>query len=166
MEEFMRYWEIEFECNDSWSISGIYSFFMRQENKPTLSDINDVIGVRPNDDGLGELVRITDMTYEFECGDRIPEEWFEEWLKVGTHFGRVIINMLEDLVGRRYKNLEELKCNIEALTQRKVKTIIYSESNRLDETDYMIDYEFEGFDDIFTLFYLKDNANNYYITEV
>ena len=73
--------------------------------------------------------------------------------------------MLEKLVGRRYETLEQLKNDIEALSGKKVNTIIESESDRPDEIDYMIDYEFEE-NDIHTLFYLKDNANNYYITEV
>ena len=72
---------------------------------------------------------------------------------------------MEKLVGRRFKTLEELKEEIEKITQKKVNSIIESESDRLEETDFMIDYEFELFD-IHTMFYLKDNANNYYITEV
>ena len=74
--------------------------------------------------------------------------------------------MLEDLVGRRYKNLELLKKDIEKLSGKKVNTIFESELEVFAELDYMIDYEFEEMDDVYTLFYLKDNANNYYITEV
>ena len=73
--------------------------------------------------------------------------------------------MLKKLIGRRYENLELLKNDIEVLTGRNVKAIIESESDRLDEMDYMIDYEFEEFD-IHTIFYLKDNGGRYYITEV
>lgn len=73
--------------------------------------------------------------------------------------------MLEKLVGRRYENLELLKNDIEVLSGKKVNAIIESESDRFDEMDYMIDYEFEEFD-IHTLFCLKDNADRYYITEV
>lgn len=72
---------------------------------------------------------------------------------------------VERLVRKRFKTLEELKEEIERITQRKVNVVIESESDRPEGTDYMIDYEFEPFD-IHTLFYLKDNANNYYITEV
>lgn len=72
---------------------------------------------------------------------------------------------VERLVRKRFKTLEELKEEIERITQRKVNVVIESESDRPEGTDYMIDYEFESFD-IHTLFYLKDNANNYYITEV
>ena len=72
---------------------------------------------------------------------------------------------MERLVGRRFKTLDKLKEEIEKITQKKVNSIIESESDRLEETDFMIDYEFELFD-IHTMFYLKDNANNYYITEV
>lgn len=72
---------------------------------------------------------------------------------------------LEKLVGRRYATLELLKHDIELLTNKKVNAIIESESDRLEETDFMIDFEFKEFD-IHTLWYLKDNAGNYYITEV
>ena len=72
---------------------------------------------------------------------------------------------MERLVGRRFKTLDELKAEIEKITQKKVNTVIESESDRPEGTDYMIDYEFEMFD-IHTMFYLKDNADNYYITEV
>ena len=77
--------------------------------------------------------------------------------------------MLENLVGRRYKTLKELKNDIEVISGKKVNAIMESESEKpeaLDEElDFMIDYEFEE-NNIHTLFYLKDNANNYYITEV
>ena len=73
--------------------------------------------------------------------------------------------MLEKLVGRRYETLELLKNDIEILSGRKVNTIIESESDRLEEMDFMIDYEFDLFD-IRTLYYLRDNAGRYYITEV
>ena len=73
--------------------------------------------------------------------------------------------MLEKLVGRRYETLEQLKNDIEILTGKKVNAIIESESERFEEMDFMIDYEFELFD-IHTLFYLRDNGNRYYITEV
>lgn len=72
---------------------------------------------------------------------------------------------MERLVGRRFKTLDELKAEIEKITQKKVNTVIESESDRPEGTDYMIDYEFKTFD-IHTMFYLKDNADNYYITEV
>ena len=73
--------------------------------------------------------------------------------------------MLERLVGRRYKNLELLKNDIETLTGKTISTILESESERFEDMDFMIDFEFEEFD-IHTIFYLKDNGNNYYITEV
>ena len=73
--------------------------------------------------------------------------------------------MLERLVGRRYATLELLKNDIEILTGDKVIAIIESEFERFEEMDYMIDYELKKFG-IGTLFYLKDNADNYYITEV
>lgn len=71
----MKYWEVEFECDDSWSISGIYSFFMKQEVKPTIKDIKRVHGIYPNENGLGNIVRIIDITDELDYIDGIPEEW-------------------------------------------------------------------------------------------
>ena len=42
-----------------------------------------------------------------------------------------------------------------------------SESDRLEECDFMIDFCFEDNEwDIDTIYYLKDNAGQYYITEV
>lgn len=73
--------------------------------------------------------------------------------------------MLEKLIRRRYETLELLRNDIEILTGKNVNTIIESESDRPEGTDFMIDIEFEEFD-IVTIFYLKDNADRYYITEV
>ena len=73
--------------------------------------------------------------------------------------------MLEKLVGKRYESLDLLKNDIEILSGKKVNTIIESESDRFEELDFMIDVEFEEFD-IHTIFYLKDNGGNYYVTEV
>lgn len=73
--------------------------------------------------------------------------------------------MLKKLIGRRYANLELLKNDIEILIGKTVNTIMESESDRFPEQDFMIDFEFDEFD-IDTIFYLKDNAGNYYITEV
>ena len=74
-------------------------------------------------------------------------------------------SILKELVGRRYATLELLKNDIEILTNKKVNTILESDSERYSDMDYMIDFEFTEFD-IHTLFYLKDNGGNYYITEV
>ena len=72
---------------------------------------------------------------------------------------------MEMLVGKRYDNLNALKEDIEKISRKKVNAIIESESERPEGTDLMIDYEFEPFD-IHTIFYLKDMADKYYITEV
>lgn len=71
----MRYWEIEFECDDSWSISGIYSFFVGRETEPTAEDIKDVHGVYPNSNGLGNIVRVIDITNDLDNFEGLPEEW-------------------------------------------------------------------------------------------
>lgn len=75
------------------------------------------------------------------------------------------INPMRTLVGRRYESLEKLKEDIENATGKRVTSIIESESEKPEGTDDMIDFEFDEFD-IDTIFYLKDNAGRYYITEV
>lgn len=72
---------------------------------------------------------------------------------------------MKTLVGMRFDSLEELKEHIEKITNKSVRAIIESESERDEAMDYMIDFEFEVAN-IHTIFYLKDNANRYYITEV
>ena len=72
---------------------------------------------------------------------------------------------MKTLVGMRFDSLEKLKEQIEKVTNKSVRAIIESESERDEAMDYMIDFEFEVAN-IHTIFYLKDNANRYYITEV
>lgn len=78
---------------------------------------------------------------------------------------KYIVNM-ENLVGRRYSTLELLKHDIELMSNRKVVNIVLSDSDRYDDMDFLIDYEYKDDDEVYTLFYLLDNANSYYITEV
>ena len=75
-------------------------------------------------------------------------------------------SILENIVGRRYCSLDLLKNDIEVLIEKKVTHIEESDSDRFEEMDFMIDYEIEDSDKIYTLFYLKDNGGAYYITEV
>lgn len=72
---------------------------------------------------------------------------------------------MKTLVGMRFDSLEKLKEQIEKVANKRVRAIIESESERDEAMDYMIDFEFEVAN-IHTIFYLKDNANRYYITEV
>lgn len=58
----MKYWEIEIECDDTWSINSIFSFFVEQENKPTIEDMKNIYDIHPNYDGLGNIVRITELS--------------------------------------------------------------------------------------------------------
>lgn len=74
-------------------------------------------------------------------------------------------SILENLVGRRYASLDLLKNDIEILIEKNVTNIEESNSDRFEEMDFMIDYEIEGSDKVYTLFYLKDNCGSYYITE-
>lgn len=73
---------------------------------------------------------------------------------------------LEKLVGRRFDDIDKVKEGIEEVSGRKVNVICESMSERLEGCDFMIDFDFADSDIVQTIFYLKDNANNYYITEV
>ena len=74
---------------------------------------------------------------------------------------------LENLVGKRYENLDLLKNDIETITNKKIEEITESDSDRFDDMDFMIDFYFEHDEsNVYTVFYLKDNSGNYYITEV
>ena len=76
------------------------------------------------------------------------------------------IILSEKIVGRRYESLDLLKSDIETCLKRKVEIIIESESEQPEGFDFMIDYWFEDENEAETIWYLKDNAGNYYITEV
>jgi hypothetical protein len=76
----MKYWEVEFECDETYSMSGIYSFFVRLEKEPTMDDIKKAHGVYPHSNGLGDIVRIINITDELEHYEEIPDEWYKEWL--------------------------------------------------------------------------------------
>lgn len=58
---------------------------------------------------------------------------------------------LYNLVGKRFNTLDQLKIAIEKISNMKVD---------------MIDFCYLELQDIHTMFYLKDNAGRYYITEV
>ena len=138
-----------------------------------ISLITDILLALKNKDY--QLLR--DYGYEQEIKDGFVEMWIDDLLE---NFCKPLIkhdkdveiiledknmNNIELIVGKRYENLELLKYDIEISTGKTVSTIIESESDRLEDMDYMIDYEFEE-GNIHTLFYLKDNAGHYYITEV
>lgn len=76
--------------------------------------------------------------------------------------------MLERLIGHRYETLNELKNDIENLTGKKVECIENGECDRIEDMDFVIDYYFndEDVDVVHSIYYLKDNCGNYYITEV
>lgn len=76
--------------------------------------------------------------------------------------------MLERLIGHRYETLNELKNDIENLTGKKVECIEHGECDRIEDMDFVIGYYFndEDVDVVHSIYYLKDNGGNYYITEV
>ena len=76
------------------------------------------------------------------------------------------LHKIDKMVGKRYASLYEIKKEIEKLTSVKVAEIIKSSSDSIKGTDFMLDFEFEDDSDVYTIFYLKDNAGNYYITEI
>lgn len=73
---------------------------------------------------------------------------------------------LYDLVGKRFNTLDQLKVAIEKISNMKVDMIAKSQTERPEDSDDMIDFCYLELQDIHTMFYLKDNAGRYYITEV
>ena len=73
---------------------------------------------------------------------------------------------LYDLVGKRFNTLDQLKMTIEKISNMKVDMIAESQTERPEDSDDMIDFCYLELQDIHTMFYLKDNAGRYYITEV
>lgn len=73
---------------------------------------------------------------------------------------------LYDLVGKRFNTLDQLKMAIEKISNMKVNMIAESQTERPEDSDDMIDFCYLELQDIHTMFYLKDNAGRYYITEV
>ena len=73
---------------------------------------------------------------------------------------------LYDLVGKRFNTLDQLKMAIEKISNMKVEMIAESQTERPEDSDDMIDFCYLELQDIHTMFYLKDNAGRYYITEV
>ena len=73
---------------------------------------------------------------------------------------------LWDLGGKRFKTLDQLKMAIEKISNMKVDMIAESQTERPEDSDDMIDFCYLELQDIHTIFYLKDNAGRYYITEV
>lgn len=73
---------------------------------------------------------------------------------------------LYDLVGKRFNTLDQLKMAIEKMSNMKVDMIAESQTERPEDSDDMIDFCYLELQDIHTMFYLKDNAGRYYITEV
>mgnify|MGYP000975810765 FL=1 len=73
---------------------------------------------------------------------------------------------LYDLVGKRFNTLDQLKMAIEKISNMKVDMIAESQTERPEDGDAMIDFCYLELQDIHTMFYLKDNAGRYYITEV
>lgn len=73
-------------------------------------------------------------------------------------------NALEKITGRRYNSLQDVQKDIEDITGKKTRDIEDSNMPGV-RTDFIMSYRFMDSDDFHILYYLKDNAGNYYITE-
>ena len=103
---------------------------------------------------------------EVKNGSYENEYYSEAITDVINYIKQNYIYDFENLVGRRFANLGDLENKMQEICGLSVRCI-ESESEMLDDTDYMIDYEIEGNDKVYTLFYLKGRGENkYYITEV
>lgn len=77
--------------------------------------------------------------------------------------GSTMCKALEKIVGQRYNTLQEVQKDIEDITGKKIRDI--EDSNMPGgRTDFIMSYRFTDSDNFHILYYLKDNAGNYYIT--
>lgn len=56
----MKYWEVEFACDNTWSMSNVWSVYYAQSHKPTDIEINQILG-RP---GIKRVIRVLEVTKE------------------------------------------------------------------------------------------------------
>lgn len=57
-KQYMKYYEAEFECDNSWSINNIWSVFYVQNHDPTKLQINEVL----NRKGINKIIRVIEVT--------------------------------------------------------------------------------------------------------
>lgn len=72
----MRFWEVEFECDDSWSATNVWSVFYVQNYTPTEIQINEILKRK----GIEKMIRVLDITEDEFYDDaqdyflNVPEE--------------------------------------------------------------------------------------------
>ena len=72
----MRFWEVEFECDDSWSITNVWSVFYVQNYTPTEIQINEILKRK----GIEKMIRVLEITEDEFYDDaqdyflNVPEE--------------------------------------------------------------------------------------------
>lgn len=72
----MRFWEVEFECDDSWSITNVWSVFYVQNYTPTEIQINEILKRK----GIEKMIRVLEITEDEFYNDvqdyflNVPEE--------------------------------------------------------------------------------------------
>ena len=66
----MKYWEVEFECDDSWSVSGLYPFYFKQKDSPTEEQLKEYLNMH----GIKKIVGIYDVT---DCVSELDINWRE-----------------------------------------------------------------------------------------
>lgn len=72
----MRFWEVEFECDDSWSETNVWSVFYVQNYTPTEIQINEILKRK----GIEKMIRVLEITEDEFYDDaqdyflNVPEE--------------------------------------------------------------------------------------------
>ena len=54
----MKFWEVEFECDDSWSSTNVWSVFYVQNYTPTEIQINEILKRK----GIDKMIRVLEVT--------------------------------------------------------------------------------------------------------
>lgn len=68
----MRFWEVEFECDDSWSETNVWSVFYVQNYTPTEIQINEILKRK----GIEKMIRVLEIT-EDEFYDDAQDYFFD-----------------------------------------------------------------------------------------
>lgn len=68
----MKFWEVEFECDDSWSVTNVWSVFYVQNYTPTEIQINEILKRK----GIEKMIRVLEIT-EDEFYDDAQDYFFD-----------------------------------------------------------------------------------------
>lgn len=82
----MKYYEAEFECDNSWSITNVWSVFYVQNHEPTETQINKILDRK----GINKIIRVMEVT-EDEFYDNANDYVFDVPKKIENQVKKNLI---------------------------------------------------------------------------